>query len=74
MRLVCPKATLTHCLKVEYPGRDTGLINMPKLCSSSIGCVKGVDEENAYSWPACDVCGNGKLSSVEDGMGRCVCV
>jgi len=47
---------------------------MSKLCSSSVGCVKGVDEENAYSWPACDICGNGKLSSVEGGTGRCVCV
>ena len=28
----------------------------------NVGKVVGVDEENAYSWPACDLCGNEQFS------------
>ncbi len=30
-----------------------------------VGKVVGVDEDNAYSWPACDLCGNEQLSENE---------
>ncbi len=40
----------------------SGLKFTPPPTYTHTGRVVAVDEDNAYSWPVCDICGNQQLS------------
>ncbi|XP_041103585.1 DNA repair-scaffolding protein isoform X1 [Polyodon spathula] len=57
-----PQPLLTYPVKLDELDPTT---NINSLCSVK-GTIVGVDEDTAYSWPACDHCGNEKLEAAHE--------
>lgn len=68
-----PQPSLTNPVKLDELNPTT---KINSLCAVK-GTIVGVDEDNAYSWPACDRCGNEKLEAAHEeqqGLFCCLCV
>ncbi|MGH0181762.1 UNVERIFIED_CONTAM: hypothetical protein FKN15_007800 [Acipenser sinensis] len=57
-----PQPSLTNSVKLDELNPTT---KINSLCTVK-GTIVAVDEENAYSWPACDRCGNEKLEAAHE--------
>ncbi|XP_064639833.1 DNA repair-scaffolding protein-like [Lineus longissimus] len=70
-RMSCANDLKWSQLAIQVP-KPAGIFNFGMLVSLQ-GKIQEVDEESAYSWPVCNICGNEKLTYQSKTLGMLYC-